>query len=51
MSGGQSARPEQNGQLHDAFVLHTRPFRNSSQIIDLLSLSMGRISLIARGSS
>lgn len=33
-----------------AYVLHHRPFRDSSQIIDLLTRDHGRIAVVARGS-
>ncbi len=33
-----------------AFVLHQRPFRNTSQLIDLITADYGRITLVARGS-
>lgn len=36
--------------LEPAFVLHARPFRNTSQIIECLTLSHGRAGLVARGS-
>ncbi len=32
-----------------AWVLHHRPFRNTSRILDILSLEHGRLSLVARG--
>ena len=32
-----------------AFVLHRRPFRDSSQIIDIFSRNDGRLALVARG--
>lgn len=38
-------------RLHDAFVLHRRPFRNSSHIVDLMTSDEGKIAVIARGSS
>lgn len=41
----------QRHQLHDAFVLHSRPFRNSSQIVDLLTIDVGKVALVARGAS
>jgi DNA repair protein RecO (recombination protein O) len=33
-----------------AFVLHQRPWRNSSQLLEVLSLHCGRVGLIAQGS-
>ncbi len=33
-----------------AFVLHHRPFRDSSQILDVLSREHGKLALVARGS-
>jgi len=38
-------------RLHDAFVLHSRPFRNSSQIVELLTPEHGKVGVVARGSS
>ncbi len=38
-------------QFHSAFVLHARPFRNTSQIVELLTEKMGRVGLVARGST
>lgn len=35
-------------QLDPAFVLHTRPYRNSSLLVDLLSTSHGLVSAVAR---
>lgn len=32
-----------------AFLLHARPFRDSSQLIDVLSRDYGRLTLVARG--
>ena len=37
-------------QQQAAFVLHQRPFRDSSQILDVLSREHGKLSLVARGS-
>ena len=36
--------------LERAFVLHHRPFRNTSQLVDCLTHSHGRAGLVARGS-
>ena len=33
-----------------AYVLHHRPFRDSSQLVDILSPDAGRLALVARGS-
>lgn len=33
-----------------AFVLHARPYRESSQLVDVLTLEQGRVGLVARGS-
>ena len=33
-----------------AFVLHTRPYRESSQLVDLFCAGVGRLTLVARGS-
>lgn len=35
--------------LHPAFILHTRPFRDTSLLLDLLTLGHGRIHAVARG--
>lgn len=35
--------------FHNAFVLHSRPFQNSSQIIDLFTEDEGRVGVVARG--
>jgi DNA repair protein RecO (recombination protein O) len=37
------------GQLNAAFVLHQRPYRDSSRIADLLTAEFGRVALVARG--
>jgi len=37
-------------QLEPAWLLHHRPFRDSSQILDVLSRDHGRLALVARGS-
>lgn len=37
-------------QLQPAWLLHHRPFRDSSQILDVLSRDHGRVSVVARGS-
>lgn len=37
-------------QLQEAWLLHQRPFRDSSQILDVLSRDHGRLALVARGS-
>ncbi|MBT3196886.1 MAG: DNA repair protein RecO, partial [Gammaproteobacteria bacterium] len=39
----------QRDQFHDVFVLHSRPFRNSSQIVELLTAEQGRVGVVARG--
>ena len=36
-------------QLHSAFILHHRPYRNTSLLLDVLTEEHGRISLIAKG--
>lgn len=35
--------------LQPAFVLHARPFRDTSLLVDLLTLEYGRVGVIARG--
>jgi DNA repair protein RecO (recombination protein O) len=37
-------------QQQPAFILHHRPFRDSSQILDVLSRDHGKLALVARGS-
>ncbi|MEO1244507.1 MAG: DNA repair protein RecO [Pseudomonadota bacterium] len=37
-------------ELEPAYILHHRPFRDSSQIIDVFSREHGKLSLVARGS-
>lgn len=37
-------------QQQAAFILHHRPFRDSSQILDVLSRDHGKVALVARGS-
>lgn len=40
-------KPKQ--ELHAAYVLHTRPFRETSMLVEILSAEQGRITLVARG--
>jgi len=40
----------QKVQLQPAYVLHARPFRESSQLLELLTRDAGRVGLVARGS-
>ena len=35
--------------LHLAYVLHTRPFRETSLLLEILSAEHGRIAVVARG--
>ncbi|MDH4125916.1 MAG: DNA repair protein RecO [Gammaproteobacteria bacterium] len=37
-------------QQQPAFILHHRPFRDTSQILDIISREHGKLSLVARGS-
>jgi DNA repair protein RecO (recombination protein O) len=37
-------------QQQPAFILHHRPFRDSSQILDVLTRDHGKVALVARGS-
>ena len=37
-------------ELDPAYILHHRPFRDTSQIIDVFSVTQGKIALVARGS-
>jgi len=36
-------------QQHAAFVLHTRPYRETSLLVDLFVAQMGKVSVVARG--
>ena len=36
-------------QLQPAFVLHSRPYRDSSALLEVLTSEFGRISLVAKG--
>jgi len=36
-------------ELHLAYVLHSRPYRETSLLLEMLSLEQGRITLVARG--
>lgn len=36
-------------KLHDAYILHSRPYRESSIILDLFTREYGRISVLAKG--
>ena len=36
--------------LEPAFVLHQRPYRNTSQLLECVTASHGRVGLVARGS-
>ncbi|MGB5258628.1 MAG: recombination protein O N-terminal domain-containing protein, partial [Woeseiaceae bacterium] len=37
-------------QQQPAYLLHHRPFRDTSQILDLVTRDHGKIALVARGS-
>lgn len=37
-------------QQQAAYILHHRPFRDSSQLLDVITLDHGKLSLVARGS-
>ena len=37
-------------QQQPAYVLHHRPFRDTSQILDILTRDHGKIAVVARGS-
>lgn len=39
----------QTVQLQPAYVLHARPFRESSQLLELLTRDIGRVGAVARG--
>jgi DNA repair protein RecO (recombination protein O) len=39
----------QKAQLQPAYVLHSRPFRESSQLLELLTRDFGRVGAVARG--
>ena len=36
-------------ELHPCFLLHTRPYRETSLLLDVLSAHYGRVNLVARG--
>src|SRR5436305_2018466 len=36
-------------ELQNAYILHSRPFRNTSLLIELFTLEQGRVTVIARG--
>lgn len=36
-------------ELHAAYVLHTRPFRETSLLVEILSAEQGKVALVARG--
>ena len=36
-------------QQQPAYILHHRPFRDSSQILDVISFDHGKLSIVARG--
>lgn len=38
-------------ELAPAFVLHTRPYRNTSLLVDVFTADYGRVSLVAKGAS
>ncbi len=42
--------PQRRVQQQPAYILHHRPFRDSSQILDLVTRDYGKIALVARGS-
>ncbi len=46
MSSGTSSR---NVTLQPAFVLHTRPYRDTSLLVEAFSRERGRVGLVARG--
>ena len=37
------------GQLEHGYVLHTRPWRNSSMLVEGFTATAGRVGLVARG--
>ena len=37
-------------QQQPAYILHHRPFRDTSQLLDVISLEYGKVTLVARGS-
>jgi DNA repair protein RecO (recombination protein O) len=38
-----------SAQLEDAFILHVRPYQETSQILEVLGVQHGRVGLVARG--
>lgn len=43
-------KPQVRAPLQPAFVLHQRPYRDTSRLVELYTASAGRIGLVARGS-
>ncbi len=41
---------ERRVQQQSGYILHHRPFRDSSQILDIVTLDYGKVALVARGS-
>jgi DNA repair protein RecO (recombination protein O) len=41
---------ERRVQQQSGYILHHRPFRDSSQILDVVTLDYGKVALVARGS-
>ncbi|MGB5623428.1 MAG: recombination protein O N-terminal domain-containing protein, partial [Gammaproteobacteria bacterium] len=41
---------QQRIELEPAWVLHHRPFRDSSEIVELFTREHGRVAAVARGS-
>ena len=41
---------QQRIQQQPGFILHHRPFRESSQILDIVTRDHGKIAVVARGS-
>jgi len=39
------------GNLDPAFVLHKRPYRETSELVELFTLSLGRVGCVARGAN
>lgn len=42
-------RAESAHALEDAFILHARPYQETSRILEVLAVSHGRVGLVARG--
>ena len=42
-------RADQRADLEAAYILHARPYRESSQLLEVLTRHHGRLGMVARG--